>query len=324
MKAVTFSEYGSAEVLKYTDVEMPVPQDNEVLIKIHAASVNTADWRIMRADPFPIRFVYGLISPKLSILGADVAGTVEAVGPDVKNFETGDAVFGDLSKSGWGGFSEYTCASEDYVVMKPKEVSFEDAAASGMAAVTALQGLKKLGGIKEGQSVLIVGASGSVGTFAVQIAKAEGADVTAVCSDKNTDQALALGADNVINYEKENFLSSGKTYDFILGINGSYTLKDYESVLNPDGHYVMVGGGNKHLFEVMTLGRIKSMLGKKKYTNVLALPNLADLTEIKNMLETGEIKPVIDRTYSLRDVAEAIRYVEKGHATGKVIIKEMR
>lgn len=324
MKAVTLSEYGSAEILKYTDVEMPVPQDNEVLIKIHAASVNTADWRIMTANPFPIRFAYGLIHPKMSILGADVAGTVEAVGSEVKNFVTGDAVFGDLSKSGWGGFSEYTCASEGSVVLKPKEVSFEDAAASGMAAVTALQGLKKLGGIKEGQSVLIVGASGGVGTFAVQIAKAKGADVTAVCGEKNANQALSLGADTVINYEKENFLSSGKTYDFILGVNGSYKLKDYERALNPDGRYVMIGGGNKHLFEVMTHGRIKSMLGKKKYTNMLALPNLEDLTEIKNMLETGEIKPAIDRTYPLRDVADAIRYVEKGHAMGKVIIKAVR
>jgi NADPH:quinone reductase-like Zn-dependent oxidoreductase len=321
MKAIVNTKYGPPEVLQLQEVEKPTPKDNEVLIKVHAASVNAADWHVLRADPFLTRLIFGLLKPRITVLGADVAGEVEAVGKDVKQFKPGDEVFGDLSRSGWGGYAEYACAKENAVVLKPANISFEAAAASGMAAVTALQSLSKNGKIRPGQKVLINGASGGVGTFALQIAKAFGADVTAVCSAGNLDKARELGADHVIDYIKEDFTKNGHKYDVIIGVNGYHPISDYKRALSPNGVYMMVGGAGAQMAQAMFVGPLTSMIGNKKLTNLMAKPNRKDLTYIKELLEAGKVVPVIDKTYPLNEVADALSYLEKGHAKGKLVIK---
>jgi NADPH:quinone reductase-like Zn-dependent oxidoreductase len=318
MKAIVYTEYGSPDVLQFKEVVKPTPKDNEVLIKVHAASLNAADWHYMRADPFLIRPTSGLLKPKNTLLGADVAGRVEAVGRTVTQFKPGDEVFGDLSESGRGTFAEYVCASENALVLKPANLSFEEAAAVPLAAVTALQGLRK-GQIQPGQKVLINGASGGVGMFAVQIAKALGAEVTAVCSTRNLDIVRSIGADHVIDYTKEDFTQNGRRYDLILAANGYHSISDYRRVLTPKGTYVMTGGTTAQLSEAMLKGPWMSRNGQKM-GNLLAKPNKEDLAFIKELLESGKVKPVIDRCYPLREVPDAIRYLEEGHAQGKVVI----
>ena len=251
MKAVVYTKYGSPDVLQIKDVEKPAPKDNEVLIKIHAASVNAYDWHFLTADIFLIRLMGGgLLKPKYTRLGADIAGRVEAVGKNVKQFQPGDEVYGMVK----GGFAEYACALEDALALKPSNLSFEEAAAVPMAAVTALQGLRDEGQIQAGQKVLINGASGGVGTFAVQIAKSFGAEVTAVCSTRNVDQARSLGADHVIDYTKEDFTKSGQQYDLILAANGYHPLSAYKRALTPKGIYVMAGGSKAQIFQAMLMG----------------------------------------------------------------------
>lgn len=322
MKAITFKRYGSPDVLKYEDVPMPTPKDDEVLVKIHASSANAADWHLLRADPFPVRFMMGFTKPqaKYHILGGDIAGVVEAVGKNVTEFKVGDAVFGDVFDDGLGGFAEYTCVRAKMLVAKPKNLSFEEAAAVPLAAVTALHGLRDIGKVQPGQKVLINGAAGGVGTYAVQIAKALGAEVTAVCSARNLEQARALGADHVIDYAQEDFTQSSKRYDMILAINGYHPIGDFKRALTPNGIYGMAGGGNRLLLEIMFLGPLHSMFGSKKFRMVASKPNQAKLQFVKELIEAGKVRPVVEKVYPLTEVAEAIRYLETGHARAKVVI----
>ena len=320
MKAIVYTEYGSPDVLELKEVVKPTPKDNEVLVKVYAVSANAADLHLLRADPFLIRLSSGLLKPKNEILGSDIAGRVEAVGENVKQFKLGDEVFGDISAGGWGGFAEYVCTREDALVLKPANISFEEAAAVPMAAVTALQGLRSKGQIQPGQKVLINGASGGVGMFAVQIAKAFGAEVTAVCSTRNLDVVRSIGADHVIDYTQEDFTQNGKRYDLILAANGYRSISDYRRALTPKGTYVMTGGAMVQLSEVMLKGPWISMTGSQKMGNLLAKPNKNDLAFMKELLEAGKVKPVIDRCYPLSEVADALRYLEEGHAQGKVVI----
>jgi len=290
------------------------------LIRVYAASVNAADLHYLRADPFLIRLMSGLLKPKNTILGADIAGRVEAVGSNVKQFKPGDEVFGDMSECGRAGFAEYVCARENALVLKPANLSFEQAAAVPMAAVTALQGLRSKGQIQSGQKVLVNGASGGVGTFAVQIAKSFGTDVTAVCSTGNVDMVRSLGADRVIDYTQEDFAKNGHRYDLILAANGYHSISDYQRALNPKGIYVTTGGSVAQMSQAMLQGPWISMTGSKKMSNMLARPNQTDLAFVKGLLEAGKVVPVIDRCYSLSEVPEALRYLEEGHARGKVVI----
>ncbi len=318
MKAIVNTQYGSPDVLRMLEVAKPTPKENEVLIKIHAVAVNAADWHLLKADPFLVRLQFGLFKPKHTILGADIAGRVEAVGQNVKNFKVGDEVFGDISSSGWGGYAEYAAVREDVLVLKPANISFEEAAAVPMASVTALLGLKE-GKIQQGQTVLINGASGGVGTFAIQIAKAFGAEVTAVCSTRNVELARSLGADYVIDYTKEDFTKSDKQYDLILAANGYHSLADYQRALRPNGKYVVTGGTNAQMFEVLLFGRAKSK-GNQKMGNILSKPSQKELEFIAGLLADGKVKPVIAKRYTLAQTADAIRCVEEGHAQGKVVI----
>lgn len=320
MKAIVYTEYGSPDVLRLTEVEKPAPKDDEVLVKVYAVSANAADLHLMRGDPFLFRFQSGLRKPKFPIPGSDIAGRVEAVGRDVKQFRPGDEVFGDISGCGWGGFAAYACARESALVKKPANMTFEQAAAVPMAAVTALQGLRDKGQIRAGQKVLIHGASGGVGTFAVQLAKALGAEVTAVCSAKKVDMVRSIGADHVIDYTKEDFTQNGQQYDLILAANGNRSISDYRRVLSPTGTYVMSGGAMSQMMQAMLLGPWYSRSGRQKMGNLLAKPNQQDLAFVKALIEDGKVVAVIDRCYPLSETADAIRYLEEGHAQGKVVI----
>ncbi len=322
MRAIGYHTYGSPDVLKLEEVQKPVPQDDEVLVKVHAASVNAAELHLLRADPFLMRLMgYGLLKPKHTILGAAMAGRVEAVGRNVTQFQPGDEIFGDLTKCGFGAFAEYVCASEDALALKPANVTFEEAAAVPLAAVTALQGLRAKGQIKPGQKVLIYGAGGGVGTFAVQIAKSFGAEVTAVCSTRNVDMVRSIGADHVIDYTQADFTKNGQRYDLIFAVNGYHSIFDYKRALNAKGVYVFIGGSIAAMFQAMFLGPVISMTGRQKMGSMgVAQPSQQDLVFMKELLEAGKVVPVIDRRYPLGETAEALRYLEEGHAKGKVVI----
>ncbi len=321
MKAVVRTKYGSPDVLQLQEVEKPAPMDNAVLIKVQAASVNAADWHLLRADPFLVRLMgEGLLKPKYKILGADVAGRVETVGRNVTQFQPGDEVFGDLAACDWGSFAEYVCASDNALALKPANLTFEEAASVPLAAMTALQGLRDKGKIQRGQKVLINGASGGVGTYAVQIAKSFGAEVTAVCSTRKLEMVRSIGADKVIDYTQEDFTQNGQCYDLILAANGYHPIFDYRRALSPKGIYVMAGGSMAQMFEALLLGPWISMIGSKKMGSLTAKSNHKDLVFMKELLEARKVVPVIDRCYSLSEVPEAIRYLEEGHAHGKVVI----
>jgi NADPH:quinone reductase-like Zn-dependent oxidoreductase len=317
MRAIVYHIYGSPDVLKLEEVEKPAPKDDEVLVKVYAASVNAADWHLLRGKPFLVRLMgFGLFKPKNEILGSDIAGRVEAVGRNVKQFRPDDEVFGNIQS----GFAEYVCAREDALVLKPTNISFEQAASVPIAAVTALQGLRDKGHIQVGQKVLIQGASGGVGTFAVQIAKSFGAEVTAVCSTRNVDMVRSIGADHVIDYTQEDFTRNGQRYDLILAANGYHPISDYKRALSPKGTYVMTGGSMAQLFQAILLGAWISMTESKKMGNLMAKINQKDLVCMIDLLESGKVVPVIERRYPLREVAEAVRYLEEGHVKGKVVI----
>jgi NADPH:quinone reductase-like Zn-dependent oxidoreductase len=322
VKAIVYTTYGSPDVLQFKDIEKPTPKDNEVLVKIHAASANPADWHTMRAEPFLARLVNGFFKPKNPRLGADVAGRVEAVGRTVTQFHVGDAVFGCMSLNEMSSFAEYVCAKEDALVLKPANLSFEQVAAVPLAAFTALQGLRDKGQIQSGQKVLINGASGGVGTFAVQIAKSFGAEVTGVCSTRNLDMVRSLGADHVIDYTREDFTNNGQHYDLIYCAVGNRSTTDYKRALKPQGACVIAGFTNlRLLFEHMILGPLRSKAtGKRVGLMPTMKPNKKDLAFMSELLETGKVKPVIDRCYPLAEVPEALRYLEAGHAQGKVVI----
>jgi NADPH:quinone reductase-like Zn-dependent oxidoreductase len=319
MKAFIHTEYGPPEVVKLVGVEKPVPAADQILVKIEAASVNALDWHLLTADIFLVRLMgQGLLRPKNPKLGADIAGRVEAVGSQVTEFKPGDAVFG--GPSGLGGFAEYAVAHERGLAHKPAGISFEEAAAVPVAGVTALQGLRDQGHIQAGQKVLIYGASGGVGTFAVQLAKYFGAEVSAVCSTRNVEQSRALGADHVIDYTKEDFTQNGQQYDLILGVNGHRSLSDYQRALAPGGRYVMAGGAMRQIFEAMLFGGWMSRSGDKKMGNVQATIKKDDLLLLKELLEAGKIVSVIDKRFPFSETPEALRYLGSGHARGKVVI----
>jgi NADPH:quinone reductase-like Zn-dependent oxidoreductase len=321
VKAIVITRYGPPEVLQLREIATPEPADDEVLIKLYASSVNPLDGYAMRGPLFFLPAIGKLLKPKQKVAGADIAGQVQSVGKDVKQFQPGDEVFGVSSgRQGLGGFAEYACASQNSLARKPANTSFEDAAAVPVAAITALQGLRDHGRIRPGQKVLIDGASGGVGTFAIQIAKWFGAEVTAVCSPRNLNTARSIGADHVIDYTLEDFTQSGQRYDLILGANAHRSIFDYWGALTPDGVFVMVGGGLARILQAVLLGPLLSRIGSKKMRFFIAKINTGDLVLLKDLLEAGRIVPVIDRRYPLSEVAEAIRYREEGHAQGKVVI----
>ncbi|MGI8385971.1 NAD(P)-dependent alcohol dehydrogenase [Robertmurraya sp. P23] len=320
MQAVVCTKYGNSDVLSLKEVDKPVPKNKEVLVKIHASSINYGNLVLLKGQPYLARLAFGLFKPKYSIPGGDIAGRVVSIGNGANQFQSGDEVFGDLSAYGWGGFAEYVCVPEDALAFKPKNISFEEAAAVPMAGVTALQALRNKGNIQHGQKILIYGASGGVGTFAVQIAKSLGAEVTGVCSTRNVDILLSIGADHVIDYQKENFSQSQEKYDLILGVNGNQPLSIYKRALNPNGIFLHVGGSGEQLFQTMIQAPWASIIGRKKVGNILQRANQKDLIYVKELLETGSVKPVIDKKYKLSEIADAFNYFSEGHAQGKVVI----
>lgn len=309
MKAILYHKKASPQKLSMVEIDKPLPGEGEVLIRVHAVSLNAADYRSMKMG----------IIPKNKIFGADVAGVIESVGKNTTVFKPGDEVMGDLANFGFGGLAEYVAAPERALILKPKQVPFEEAATLPLAAMTALQALRNKGNVQKGQKVLIVGSAGSVGPFAVQLARHFGAEVTGVCSSKNVGQTFALGAAYVIDYTKEDFLDGHKRYHLILAINGNYPLLAYKRALAPNGIVVMVGGSLSQIFKFLLFGWLLSF-GSKKMKTLSAKPDIKDLEFLAGLLENGSIKPVIDQRFTLDRTAEAMDYLGKGHATGKVII----
>ena len=321
MKGMVHRCYGSPDVLRYEDIPKPTPADNEVLVRVHAASVNPLDWHDMEGTPYLVRLEDGLGKPENPRLGVDFAGTVEAVGKDVKRFKPGDEVFGARS----GAFAEYVTVREQRAVaLKPSNVSFEQAAAVPIAAITALQALRDKGRIHAGQKVLINGASGGVGTFAVQIAKSFGAEVTGVCSTRNVDLVRSIGADHVIDYTREDFTQGAQHYDLILDNVGTHSLLEYKRVLNPRGIYVMIGSttiGNWFAWLATPIeGLVLSPFVSQKFGMFIAELNKEDLATLGDLMQAGKVTPVIDRRFKLSETPEALRYLEQGHARGKVVL----
>ena len=319
MKAILFPEYGSPDVLQLVDVEKPAPKEDQVLVKIVSASANPLDWHRMRGEPFIARIGEGYRKPRNTKLGADIAGRVEAVGRNVTAFKPGDEVFGEI---GSGGFAEYACALEEALALKPANISFAAAAATPVVGYTALQGFRHADGIRAGQSVLVNGAAGGIGTFAVQFARSCGAVVTGVCSTRNLELVRSIGADHVVDYTREDFTRNGRQYDLIYDAIGNRSVSDYRRALKPDGSCVIAGFTSlTRLFEHLVLGPLQSRKGGRKVSLMgTATTKKEDLLLIQELLETGKVVPVIDRCYPLHETAEAIRYLETGHARGKVII----
>jgi len=312
MKAIVYERYGSPDVLEFRDIEKPAVTDDGVLVRIRAASTNPYDWHFMRGKPLFTRLMFGLLKPKVHSLGADLAGEVEAVGKDVTRFRPGDAVFGE----GAGSFAEVACIPERWLAKKPANLTFEQAAAVPMAAGTALQGLRDGGRIQAGQKVLILGASGGVGTFAVQIAKSFGAEVTGVCSTKNVEMVRSIGADHVVDYTRDDFTRGTTRYDLMLDTIGNRSLRECRRVLSPKAAYVHVGG---RMARVLALPIVAPFVGQT-LVQLIAKRNNADLQILCGLIEAGRVTPVIDRTYPLSEVPAAIRYLEEGHARGKIVI----
>jgi NADPH:quinone reductase-like Zn-dependent oxidoreductase len=321
MKAIVYDHYGPPDVLHYEEVEKPTPADDQVLIQVRASSVNPYDWHFIRGTPSLLRLFAGLHAPKSRHLGADVAGVVEAVGRNTTTFKPGDEVFGTAK----GAFAEYVCAPEATIALKPEDVTWEQAASVGIAGITALQGLRDKGNIRQGQRVLINGAAGGVGTFAVQIAKALEAHVTAVCSTRNVEFVRSIGADDAIDYTREDFIHGSRRYDVLFDLVGNHPLPACLRVLEPRGIYIGCGGGGPDRSSVELLGSMlhSLVLGpftSRKLPGLLAKVNTADLNAVVDLMRTGKVTPVLDRSYALKETANAIRYIEQGHARGKVAI----
>ena len=320
MKAIVYTEYGGPSVLRLEELEKPTPKDDEVLIKIHAASVNDWDWGLLRDKPFANRLIYsGLLKPKIQILGCEIAGEVELVGRNVKEFQPGDEVLGDISRCRWGGFAEYVCARSNAVVLKPDSMTFDEAAAIPQAALLALQGLQDRGQIKPGQKVLINGAGGGAGTFAIQIAKSFGTEVTGVDNTRKLDIMRSIGADHVIDYTQENFSKNDKRYDLILDFAAYHSILNYSRALNPKGVYIIAGGSTLIFQQVIFIGPLILTTTNKKMIFLMHKPN-EGLAFIIKLFKDGKLKPVIDKSYPLSEVPEALRYFGEGKARGKVII----
>lgn len=322
MKAIVQDKYGSPEeVMKLQDIDKPVIKDDEVLIKVHSASLHIGDWVIARGVPYFMRMIFGLRKPKERILGQDIAGTVEAVGKKVKQFQLGDQVFGWCK----GAFAEYACAGEDNLVLKPANISFEQAAAVGVSAFTALQAIRDQGEVQPGQQVLINGASGGVGTFAVQIAKALGAEVTGVCSTRNVSLVQSIGADHVIDYTKNNFTQGEQRYDFLLDLVGNHSLSDCRHVLTPKGTLLPSYGAHSSGRWIGAMGSVTkafllSLVIRQQRRPFVATQNKEDLATLREFLEADKVTPVTDRSYSLSETPAALAYLGEGHARGKVVI----
>jgi NADPH:quinone reductase-like Zn-dependent oxidoreductase len=319
MKAIAYHRYGSSDVLQCEEIERPLPGDDEVLIAVRAAAVNPLDWHFLRGTPYMGRLCFGLRRPKTPRLGADVAGRVEAVGRNVTRFKPGDEVFGACR----GAFAEYVCAPESTLALKPRNVTFEQAASAPVAGFTALQALRDKGRLQPGQTVLINGAGGGVGTFAVQIARQLGADVTAVCSTRNVERVRAIGADWVIDYTQEDFTRNGQHYDLILDCVGNHSLPACRRALNPQGIYIIVGApGGRWISPLPRVlqALVMSRLGSRSLVAFTARRSQEDLIILCDLMAAGKVAPVIDRSYSLEEVPAAIRYLEEGHARGKVVI----
>jgi NADPH:quinone reductase-like Zn-dependent oxidoreductase len=324
MKAIVFTKYGSPDVLQLEEVPKPTPGDDQVLVQVHASSVTYGNLAHVKGEPFVARLWTGFREPKDRIPGSDLAGRVEAIGRNVQQFQPGDEVFGDLGDYGFGTYAEYVPAPEGALALKPANMTFEEAAAVPQAALVALQGLRDKGQIQPGQKVLIVGASGGNGTFAVQIAKSFGAEVTGVCSTRNVDMVRSIGADHVIDYTREDFTKSGQGYDLILATAGYRSIFEYKRALSPQGVYVSAGGAMAQVFQGLLLGSLVSMGGDKTLTHLYHRPSQQDLVFMKELIEAGKVRSVIDRRYPLDEVAEALRYYGGGHSQGKVIITVAR
>ncbi len=319
MKAIAYNEYGSTEVLRPVEIPKPTVGNDDVLVRIHASSVNSWDWDLLRGTPFMNR-IPGILTPKHKILGADIAGWIEAVGAGVTQLRPGDEVFGDTSRCGWGGFAEYVCAHQDALAPKPANLTFEEAAAVPQAGVLALQGLRYKGRIRPGQNVLINGAGGGVGTFAVQMAKSYGAEVTGVDSAGKLDMLRSIGADHVIDYQQEDFTKGGIRYDHIVDATARHSIFECRRVLAPEGTYGLIGGSGSPIAQAMLLGPLISMSGSQKMGAVFHKPGRDDLMALTELLEAGKVAPVIDSTYALADVAEALDYFGEGNVEGKIVI----
>jgi len=318
MKAIIYTKYGTPDVLELKEVSKPTPKDDEVLIKVHAVSINDWDWGLLQGIPFTNRLFSGLLKPKKKILGSDIAGRIEAVGKNVEQFQPGDEVYGDLTGN-WGGFAEFVCARENALALKPASMTFDEAAAIPQAAMLALQGLRDKGQIRQGQKLLINGAGGGVGTFAVQIAKLYGVEVTGVDSSGKLDMLRSMGFDQVIDYTQEDFTKSGQCYDLILDVKTSRSIFAYMRALSPNGIYVTVGGSMARIFQALFLGPWISMFSHKSVRIVTLKPN-KDLAYMNELFEAGKVKPVIDGPYKLSEVPEAIRYFGQGNHKGKIVI----
>jgi NADPH:quinone reductase-like Zn-dependent oxidoreductase len=317
MKAIVHEKYGPPEVLELKEVDKPVPKDNEVLLKVHSASVNSSDYEFLTGSPLYTR-MWGFLKPKINILGSDVSGLVEEVGSNVSQFKSGDAAFGDIFGY-WGGFAEYVCVPENTLIIKPTSITFEEAAAIPQAALVALQGIKDKGDVQRGQKVLINGAGGGAGTFAVQIGNLFGAEVTGVDHTAKLDMMRSIGAKHVIDYTHEDFTKNGKQYDLILDLIASHSIFEYKRALSPGGVYIMVGGSLRHLFQTLFFGILISLTGRKKMGILGAKPN-KHMDYMIKMIESGKIVPVIDKYYTLDEVPEALRYLGEGYARGKVVV----
>lgn len=318
MKAVVYENYGGPEVLRINKVDRPSPKKNEVLIKVCAASINSWDWDMIRGEPIFVR-MWGLTRPRYTIPGADIAGVVEAIGEEVTKFKPGDHVFGDLCENGWGGYAEYTCADVNALALKPSELSFEEASAIPQAGLMAWQCLHDTARLSAGQRVLIIGAGGGVGTFAVNIAKSLGAEVTAVDRNDKHELLKTLGADHFIDYKKEDFTKGNQSYDLIVDVVANHSLRDYSKCLRPQGRFLMVGGTTGAILQTMLFGRMYSRIYKRKLGLFPYAPNQG-LTTFVTFLQNNQIKPVIDRCYLLDEVANAFRYYESGAVKGKIVI----
>jgi NADPH:quinone reductase-like Zn-dependent oxidoreductase len=323
MKSVTYNKYGSADVLEISEVDVPTITENQVLVKVQAVSINPADWHFMRGTPYLVRLQSGLFKPKKGSFGLDMAGIVEKVGANVSDFKFGDEVYGESM----GALSDFAVFGKDSLALKPASLDYEEAAAVPMAGFTAIQALRDKAGVKAGQKVLIVGASGGVGTFAVQIAKAMGANVTGVCSTVNVEMVKSIGADRVIDYKKEDFFSGVDKYDVIVQTAGNYTLKQLRAALASDGTLVQAGdsSGVKATFGMgFVFGMLKTLviskMSKQKIPAFLAKRSKTDLIALTDLIDSGKVRPIIDRRYRMEQVAEAVRYLEAGHARGKVVI----
>jgi len=321
MKAIVFTRYGPPDVLELTEIPKPTPKDDELLIRVHASSINSWDWEFLNGIPFTNRLMYGLLKPKpgKQILGADIAGTVEAVGRHVKRFQPGDEVFGDLWDN-WGGFAEYACANETSMEPKPVNSTFAQAAAVPQAAVLALQGLRRAGQLKPGQKVLINGAGGGVGTFAIQLAKLSGAEVTGVDASHKMNVVRSVGADHVIDYTQKDFTKTGERYDLIIDCQNFRSMFDNRRALRPEGTYAMIGGSTARVYQLWLLSLIALLTREdRKLCLVYEGPNKG-LAELKELIEAGKLVSIIDRTYQLEEVSEALRYFGEGRHKGKVVI----